>query len=86
VLKSNLTTARIFHSVRTAARVFAVGRSEGHGPGQEVLQTGKREWASPASSRWATTRSDFSDGHNTGIYTWDYLYKLGRAGQPVGRL
>lgn len=53
----------------------------GHGPGQAVLQTGKE----------AVTITDirpvgqyglcptFSDGHDTGIYTWDYLYELGAA-------
>lgn len=51
----------------------------GHGPGQEVLQTGKREVAidalEPVGSYAVQPR--FSDGHNTGIYSWDYLYWLG---------
>jgi DUF971 family protein len=51
----------------------------GHGPGQEVLQVGKREVAIKdveAVGRYAI-RPTFSDGHDTGIYSWDYLYALG---------
>ncbi len=51
----------------------------GHGPGQEVLQVGKREVAISAlepSGSYAV-QPIFSDGHNTGIYSWDYLYWLG---------
>ena len=51
----------------------------GHGPGQEVLQVGKREVAIgevEAVGHYAI-RPSFSDGHNTGIYSWDYLYDLG---------
>ena len=51
----------------------------GHGPGQEVLQTGKREVSiagvEPVGNY--AVQPTFSDGHNTGIFTWDYLYKLG---------
>ena len=52
----------------------------GHGPGQEVLQAGKREVAITAlepSGSYAVTPV-FSDGHSTGIYSWDYLYWLGQ--------
>ena len=52
---------------------------QGHGPGQEVLQTGKREVevvALEAVGNYAVLPK-FSDGHNTGIYSWDYLYFLG---------
>ena len=51
----------------------------GHGPGQEVLQTGKRDVditeLEPVGSY--AIQPMFSDGHNTGIYSWDYLYELG---------
>jgi DUF971 family protein len=51
----------------------------GHGPGQEVLQTGKRgvaiEEIEPVGVY--AVKLAFSDGHNTGIYSWDYLYDLG---------
>jgi DUF971 family protein len=51
----------------------------GHGPGQEVLQVGKRDVAInevEAVGHYAI-RPTFSDGHDTGIYSWDYLYELG---------
>ena len=52
----------------------------GHGPGQEVLQTGKREVeirTLEAVGSYAV-QPLFSDGHSTGIYSWDYLYELGQ--------
>ena len=53
----------------------------GHGPGQEVLQVGKREVdiksLEPVGSY--AVQPTFSDGHSTGIYSWDYLYELGMA-------
>ena len=52
---------------------------QGHGPGQEVLQTGKRGVgidALEAVGHYAV-QPRFSDGHDTGIFTWEYLYKLG---------
>src|SRR5574340_1203649 len=51
----------------------------GHGPGQEVLQVGKREVTITkveAVGHYAL-RPSFSDGHDSGIYSWDYLYALG---------
>jgi DUF971 family protein len=51
----------------------------GHGPGQEVLQTGKREVGLDgleAVGNYAV-QPIFSDGHSTGIFSWDYLYHLG---------
>jgi DUF971 family protein len=52
---------------------------QGHGPGQEVLQTGKREVGiaeiEPVGNYAVQPR--FSDGHDTGIFSWDYLYFLG---------
>jgi DUF971 family protein len=51
----------------------------GHGPGQETLQTGKREVTinevEPVGHY--AIRPTFSDGHDTGIYSWDYLFDLG---------
>ena len=52
---------------------------QGHGPGQEVLQTGKREVdlvELEAVGNYAV-KPTFSDGHDTGIFSWDYLYFLG---------
>ena len=52
---------------------------QGHGPGQEVLQTGKREVGllglAPIGNY--AVQPSFSDGHDTGIFSWDYLYFLG---------
>jgi len=52
---------------------------QGHGPGQEVLQTGKREVGltglEPVGNY--AVQPTFSDGHDTGIFSWDYLYYLG---------
>ena len=52
---------------------------QGHGPGQEVLQTGKRavELTSLEPVGNYAVQPTFSDGHNTGIFSWDYLYMLG---------
>jgi len=52
---------------------------QGHGPGQEVLQTGKRnvELSSLEPVGNYAVQPAFSDGHNTGIFSWDYLYFLG---------
>jgi DUF971 family protein len=51
----------------------------GHGPGQEVLQSGKKNVdilaLEPVGSY--AVQPSFSDGHATGIYSWDYLYELG---------
>ncbi|MFA9215897.1 MAG: gamma-butyrobetaine hydroxylase-like domain-containing protein [Sphingomonadaceae bacterium] len=51
----------------------------GHGKGQEVLQVGKREVGiaglEPVGNY--AVQPTFSDGHNTGLYSWDLLYKLG---------
>ena len=51
----------------------------GHGPGQEVLQTGKRlvELRSLEPVGSYAVQPLFSDGHGTGIYSWEYLYELG---------
>ena len=52
---------------------------QGHGPGQEVLQTGKREVTllklEPVGNY--AVQPTFSDGHESGIFSWDYLYFLG---------
>lgn len=52
---------------------------QGHGPGQETLQTGKREVGitdlQPVGHY--AVKPVFSDGHDSGIFTWTYLYELG---------
>ena len=52
---------------------------QGHGPGQETLQTGKREVdvvdLEPVGNY--AVKPTFSDGHDTGIFSWQYLHFLG---------
>jgi DUF971 family protein len=52
---------------------------QGHGPGQEVLQTGKRQVTiaeiEPVGNY--AVKPTFSDGHESGLFTWEYLYFLG---------
>lgn len=52
---------------------------QGHGPGQEVLQTGKREVDIVSMEPVGNygVKPTFSDGHDSGIFSWDYLYFLG---------
>ncbi|MDQ7743403.1 DUF971 domain-containing protein [Hydrogenophaga pseudoflava] len=52
---------------------------QGHGPGQETLQTGKRDVTLVALEPVGNyaVQPTFSDGHDSGIYAWDYLYFLG---------
>ena len=60
-------------------RVFTPSaEARGHGPGQEILQTGKRnvdiEGIEPVGTY--ALRFVFSDGHDSGLYSWDLLYNL----------
>ena len=54
---------------------------KGHGPGQEVLQVGKENVQVTAIEPVGhyAVRLIFDDGHDTGLYTWQYLYELGKA-------
>jgi DUF971 family protein len=61
-------------------RVFSPSAEvQGHGPGQEVLQTGKRmvtlEALEPVGNY--AVQPHFSDGHSSGLFSWAYLYRLG---------
>jgi DUF971 family protein len=51
---------------------------QGHGPGQETLQTGKRDVliANLEHIGHYALKPTFSDGHDSGLYSWDYLYFL----------
>lgn len=59
----------------------------GHGPGQEVLQVGKRdvEIVSLEPAGNYAIQPTFSDGHSTGIYSWEYLYELGQNREELWR-
>jgi len=61
-------------------RVFSPSAGvRGHGPGQEVLQVGKRdvEIREIEPVGVYAVKLAFSDGHDTGLYSWEYLYELG---------
>ena len=53
---------------------------QGHGPGQAVLQTGKREVGMSSLEPVGNygVQPHFTDGHTSGIFSWDYLYYLGK--------
>ena len=80
VLEIAYSDQRTFRLPYEFLRVYSPSAEvRGHGPGQEVLQVGKRDVAikevEPVG-RYAI-RPSFSDGHDTGIYSWEYLYDLG---------
>ena len=70
-----------FHLPFELLRVYSPSAEvQGHGPGQEVLQVGKRGvqiTALEPAGHYAL-RPVFSDGHETGLFSWEYLYQLGR--------
>ena len=69
-----------FHIPFELMRVYSPSAEvQGHGPGQEVLQTGKREVCIldlTAVGHYAV-QPVFTDGHESGIFSWDLLYNLG---------
>lgn len=72
--------AEVFELSAEYLRVFSPSAEvKGHGEGQEVLQLNKSQVAISGiepQGNYAVKLS-FSDGHNTGIFTWQYLYSLG---------
>jgi DUF971 family protein len=80
VLEVAFSDGRSFRLPYEFLRVYSPSAEvRGHGPGQEVLQVGKRaveiRALEPVGSY--AVQPQFSDGHSTGIYSWDYLYELG---------
>jgi DUF971 family protein len=80
VLEIAFSDGRSFRLPYEFLRVYSPSAEvRGHGPGQEVLQVGKRSVdirsMEPVGSY--AVQPVFSDGHSTGIYSWDYLYELG---------
>ena len=80
VLEIGYSDGRNFRIPFELMRVYSPSAEvQGHGPGQEVLQTGKREVTidvlDPVGNYAVQPR--FSDGHDSGIFSWDYLYHLG---------
>ena len=60
---------------------------QGHGPGQEVLQTGKRDVTVVGIEQVGhyAVKPTFSDGHDSGLFTWEYLYFLGTEQEALWR-
>ena len=80
VLEISFADGKTFQLPCEFLRVYSPSAEvRGHGPGQEVLQVGKRdvEISSLEPSGSYAVQPTFSDGHNTGIYSWDYLFWLG---------
>ena len=80
VMEIAFDDGRTFRLPYEYLRVFSPSAEvRGHGPGQEVLQFGKRDIEirslEPVGSY--AVQPTFSDGHATGIYSWEYLYELG---------
>ncbi|MEJ2677387.1 MAG: DUF971 domain-containing protein, partial [Acidihalobacter sp.] len=80
ILELAYENGRHFHLPCEYLRVYSPSAEvRGHGPGQEVLQTGKESvniTAIEPVGNYAV-KLVFSDGHDTGIYDWNYLYELG---------
>jgi DUF971 family protein len=88
VLEIAFSDGRSFRLPYEFLRVYSPSAEvRGHGPGQEVLQIGKREVEirslEPVGSY--AVQPAFSDGHSTGIYSWDYLYELGDRQEKMWR-
>jgi DUF971 family protein len=81
LLEVAFSDGQVFELPCELLRVYSPSAEvRGHGPGQEVLQVGKREVQITAIEPVGTyaVKLVFSDGHDTGLYSWDTLYELGR--------
>ncbi len=80
VLEIGFDDGALFRIPFELMRVYSPSAEvQGHGPGQETLQTGKRDVdiVNLAPVGHYAVQPSFSDGHETGIFAWGYLYKLG---------
>ena len=80
VLEVGYADGSVFRLPFELLRVYSPSAEvQGHGPGQEVLQTGKREVGiaeiEPVGNY--AVKPTFTDGHESGLFTWEYLYFLG---------
>lgn len=80
ILAVTFSDGKVFELPLEYLRVFSPSAEvRGHGPGQEVLQVGKKHVTvtriEPVGSY--AIRLVFDDGHNSGLYSWDVLYDLG---------
>jgi DUF971 family protein len=81
VLEISFDDGQVFRLPFEFLRVYSPSAEvRGHGPGQEVLQVGKRDVTitqlEPVGHY--AVQPTFSDGHSSGIYSWRYLHELGR--------
>ena len=80
VLEVGFADGSVFRLPFELLRVYSPSAEvQGHGPGQEVLQTGKREVGivELGTVGHYGVQPRFDDGHDSGIFSWDYLYFLG---------
>ena len=80
VLEVAFTDGAAFRIPFELMRIYSPSAEvQGHGPGQDILQTGKREVCINGVEQVGNyaLQPEFSDGHNTGLFTWEYLYFLG---------
>ena len=80
LLEISFSNGKTFQFPCEFLRVYSPSAEvRGHSPGQEVLQTGKKEvninHIEPVGNY--AIQLNFSDGHNTGLYSWDLLYDYG---------
>ena len=80
VLEVKFSDGETFRIPFELMRVYSPSAEvKGHGPGQEVLQTGKRQVGlldiEPVGNY--AIKPTFTDGHDSGLFTWEYLYFLG---------
>jgi DUF971 family protein len=88
VLELSFADGKSFRLPCEFLRVYSPSAEvRGHGPGQEVLQTGKQDveitHIEPAGSY--AIQLSFSDGHDTGIYSWELLYEYGLRQEEMWR-
>ena len=86
VLEIRFSDGKTFRIPFELMRVYSPSAEvQGHGPGQEVLQTGKRDVTvveiEPVGNY--AVKPTFSDGHDSGLFTWEYLYFLGAQEQAL---
>ena len=81
VLEISFEDGEVFNLPCEYLRVYSPSAEvQGHGPGQEVLQVGKEDVnivAIEPVGNYAVSLA-FDDNHDSGIYSWEYLYALGR--------
>ena len=88
VLEVGFANGSLFRIPFELMRIYSPSAEvQGHGPGQEVLQTGKREVGLTALEPIGNyaVQPTFSDGHDTGIFSWDYLFFLGSQQEDLWR-